>query len=302
MSNVLKAKVEETKKQIRKIWPKLEGKYPFIAFSTGKDSLAMAAVMYEALEPDLPICLYSHNELEFPENIEYLSVLRNKGFSIEVGHPFLEYFDLMDRGIGFLTLIEAWCIPLLVGTCFFQWLKDKGASCPQEGVMFRGITGGEFSHAFHSYLELNKNLDIPSFYPMLNYSKAEIFELIEKRYGIPLNPIYRHMDRTYCMCCYTSDEKRQAYLQQHYPAFYEKYYKQIEEMLYGSGLIDKVHQKEEFKEKEEKLYRHGFSHWRGIKAQNIVGAIKYRLPSGGLCYSIRNKEWINTKHRNILAK
>ena len=252
--------------------------------------------MYEALEPEQPLCLYSHNDLEFPENLEYLSLLQEKGFMIKTGHPFLEYFELMDRGISFLTLINAWCVPLLVGTTFLDWLKDIGASCPQEGVMFRGITGGEYSHAFHCYLELNKNLDIPTFYPMLNYSKEDIFDLLNKRYGIPLNPIYRHMDRTYCLCCYTSDKKRQSYCKLHYPELYDKYYRQIEEMIFKSGLINKVHQEERFKTKEEKLQRHGFAHWHRIKAQNVVGAIKYSLPYGGLCYSIRNMDWINTKH------
>jgi len=67
-------------------------------------------------------------------------------------------------------------------------------------------------------------------------------------------------------------------------------------MIFGSGLIDKIHQDEKYKTKEEKLYRHGYAHWHRIKTQNVIGAIRYRLPSGGLCYSIRNEDWINIKH------
>lgn len=198
MNKVLADKVHSTVNQIRKIWPRLEGKYPFIAFSTGKDSLAMAALIYEALEPGPPICLYSHHNLEFPVNLEYLSLLQEKGFAVETGRPFLEYFDLMERGISFLTLVESWCIPLLVGTTFLDWLQRMGASGPREGVMFRGISGGEYSHSFHHYLEFNKTLNMPCFNPMLEFTTEEIVELVKKRYGLPLNPIYQYMDRTYC--------------------------------------------------------------------------------------------------------
>src|SRR4030042_3232862 len=101
MNKVLHEKVQTTIARLRDIWPRLEGKYPFIAFSTGKDSLAMASLMYEALEPEEPICLYSHHKLEFPSNLEYLATLKDKGFRVRTARPFLEYFELMERGIGF---------------------------------------------------------------------------------------------------------------------------------------------------------------------------------------------------------
>ena len=182
--------------RIRNIWPKIECQYPFIAFSTGKDSLAMAALIYEALEPERPVCLYAHHDLEFPGNLEYLELLKEKRFNVRIVKPFLEYFELMERGIGFLTLVEPWCIPLLIGTAFFEWILAQGAHSPLEAVMFRGISGSEQGHRFHGGLELNVVLNIPTFYPMLGFSKEDILELLRTRYGIPLNPIYEHMDRT----------------------------------------------------------------------------------------------------------
>ena len=116
MRKTLTTKVKNTIALMRQIYSKLECGYPFIAFSTGKDSLAMAAMIYEAITPDKLPCLYVHHNLEFPENLDYLTELKDRGFAVEVLNPFLEYFELTDRGIGFLTLVDPWCVPMLVGT------------------------------------------------------------------------------------------------------------------------------------------------------------------------------------------
>ena len=296
MNKTLATKVKSTIASIRQIYPKLESGYPFIAFSTGKDSLAMAAMIYEAIAPDKLPCLYVHHNFEFPENLDFVEELKDRGFMIEVLNPFLEYFELTERGIGFLTLVDAWCVPMLVGTGLIDWLKRKGAKGPREGVMFRGMSGSEYSRKFHRGVELYKRLDLPCFNPMLNFTKQEIIEVVMERYGLPLNPIYKHMDRTYCICCYTSDRRRQAYSQKHYPQVYEKYYGHIEKLLFDSGLIDKSNLAPQYKTRKEKLERHGFVYWRRHKAQDVIGAVKYRLPSSVLVYQIRKSEWIETKH------
>ena len=296
MRKTLERKVKETIASIRQIYSKLQSGYPFIAFSTGKDSLAMAAMIYEAIAPEKLPCLYVHHGLEFPENLDYLTELKDRGFEVEVVHPFLEYFELTERGIGFLTLVDPWCVPMLVGTGLLDWLKRKGAKGPREGVMFRGISGSEYSHKFHSGLELYSRLDLPCFNPLLDFTKQDILEVIKERYGLPLNPIYQHMDRTYCICCYTSDKRRQTYSEQHYPQVCKRYYGHIENLLFDSGLIDKSDIAPEYKTRQEKLRRHGFIYWRRHKAQDVIGAIKYRLSSGVLVYHIRESDWIATKH------
>ena len=141
MEKTLAAKVKNTIAWMRQIYSKLEHGYPFIAFSTGKDSLAMAAMIYEAIAPERLPCLYVHHNLEFPGNLDYLAELKDRGFAVEVVSPFLEYFELTDRGIGFLTLVDAWCVPMLVGMGLLDWLKCKGARGPREGIMFRGMSG-----------------------------------------------------------------------------------------------------------------------------------------------------------------
>jgi 3'-phosphoadenosine 5'-phosphosulfate sulfotransferase (PAPS reductase)/FAD synthetase/NAD-dependent dihydropyrimidine dehydrogenase PreA subunit len=296
MRKTLERKVKETIVSIRQIYPKLKSRYPFIAFSTGKDSLAMAAMIYEAVTPEKPPCVYVHHSLEFPTNLDYLAELKDRGFEAEVVHPFLEYFELTERGIGFLTLVDPWCVPMLVGTGLLNWLKRKGARGPKEGVMFRGMSGSEYSHKFHSGLELYSKLDLPCFNPLLDFRKEEIIEIIKERYGLPLNPIYQYMNRTYCICCYTSDKRRQAYSEKHYPQVCKQYYKDIEQKLFDSGLIDKSNIAPEYKTRQEKLQRHGFIYWRRHKEQDIIGAVKYRLPSGGLVYHIRESKWIVAKH------
>jgi len=292
----LAIKVQETIRYLRDLWPRLEGKRRFVAFSTGKDSLAMAAILYEAVDSQQPICLYSHHSLEFSSNLEYLDELKNRGFAVDVVNPFLEYFDLMERGIGFLTRKDPWCVPMLVGTGILGWLQAQGAKSPREAVMFRGMSGSEYSHKFHTRLELYKRLDLPTFNPILSFTKDEIIEIIKTRYGLPLNPIYQHMDRTYCICCYTSDTRRQEYSNRHFPKVCARYYAQIEQMLFGSGLIDQVTLLPEHKTRVEKLDRHGFVHWNRIKAQNVIGAVKRIGKSGSLVYHIREANWIDTKH------
>jgi len=222
MRKTLTTKVENTIALIQKIYPKLKEGYPFIAFSTGKDSLAMAAMIYEAIAPDKLPCLYVHHNFEFPENLDYLAELKDRGFAVEVLNPFLEYFELTDRGIGFLTLTDPWCVPMLVGTGLLDWLQRKGARGPREGIMFRGMSGSEYSQKFHTGVELYSRLDLPCFNPLLEFTKEEIIEIIKDRYGLPLNPIYKHMERTYCICCYTSDKRRQTYSGHRYPQVCEQ--------------------------------------------------------------------------------
>jgi len=296
MRKTLATKVKGTIALIREIYPKLEFGYPFIAFSSGKDSLAMAAMIYEAIAPDKLPCLYVHHDLEFPENLDYVEELKDRGFMVEVLNPFLEYFELTKRGIGFLTLVDAWCVPMLVGTGLLHWLKHKGARGPREGLMFRGMSGSEYSQKFHSGVELYKRLDLPCINPMLDFTKQEIIEVIKERYGLPLNPIYEHVSRTYCICCYTSDQQRQAYSEKHYPRVCERYYRHIEKLLFDSGLIHKSGLPPEYKTREEKLQRHGFVYWRRQKTQDVMGAVKERLTSGVSVYHIRDPNWIAVKH------
>jgi len=296
MRKPLRAKVAETIRALRTVWPRLADRKRFVAFSTGKDSLALAAMLYEAVEPERPTCLYVHHDLEFPGNLDYLEHLKANGFFVKTLRPFLEYFELMDRGIGFLTLKDPWCVPLLIGTAILEWLQKQGARGPRDGVMFRGMSGSEYSHKHHTPLELYRSLDLPCFNPLLRFSKEEILEVIRARYGLPLNPIYRHMERTYCVCCYTSDARRQAYSAKHFPGICKRYYGQIEEMLFGSGLIQQSHLDPQYKMRQEKIDRHGFIHWCRLRAQDVVGAAKRRLPGGGLAYRIRDPQWIATKH------
>ena len=158
------------------------------------------------------------------------------------------------------------------------------------------MSGAEYSHKFHTVLEKYERLKLPTMNPILNFHKEEILEVLQDRYNLPLNPIYEHMDRTYCICCYTSDDKRQKYSGEHHPKICKKYYSQIETLLFDSGLIEKTSLEAKYKTKEEKLEKHGFVHWNRIREQNILGAIKSILPSGAIIYQIRNDEWINTKH------
>lgn len=67
-------------------------------------------------------------------------------------------------------------------------------------------------------------------------------------------------------------------------------------MLFDSGLVEKSHLDTKYKDREEKLDRHGFVHWHRVKGQNALGAIKRRFGSGVIAYTIRDSGWINTKH------
>ena len=162
--------------------------------------------------------------------------------------------------------------------------------------MFRGMSGSEFSHKYHSYLELYRRLDLPCFNPMLRFDKNEVIQIATRRYGLPLNPIYQHMDRTYCICCYTSDAKRQAYSRKHHPAICSRYYGQIENMLFDSGLVAKSRLPSELKTRNEKLDKHGFVYWQRSRSQDVPAAVKRRLSSQVLSYRLRNRTRLVTKH------
>ena len=256
----------------------------------------LAAMAYEALEPARPTCLYAHHDMEFPSNLEYLERVKERGFAVETVHPFLSYFQLIERGIGFVTLKDAWCVPMLAGTGLLDWLQRQGARSPREGAMFRGMSSSEHNHKLHAGLELYERLDLPTFNPLLEFSKDEILEVIRSRYGLPLNPIYEHMNRTYCIWCYTSDARRQAFSAKHYPDVCSRYYGEIERLLFGSRLIDKAGLATRYKTRDEKLRRHGFVHWRHLKAQDVVGAIKRKLQGDTVACAIRQKAWIQKKH------
>ena len=296
MNNRLCRKIERTIEDLRRIWKRFEGKHRFVGFSTGKDSLAVAAMLYEAVAPEKPPCVYVDHSLEFPSNLDYVGLMKQQGFAIETVRPHLGYFELVDRGMGFLTLRDAWCIPMLIGTGVLEWLKAQGGTTPREGLMFRGMSGSEYSRKFHAPLEVYRTLDLPCFNPLLGYTRDEILRLLKARYHLELNPLYDHMDRTYCICCYTCDQRRQTHSAKHHPDIVRRYYGQIESMLFDSGLAQRVDGDGAYATKNEKLVRHGFIHWRRRKAQNTLGAVKYRHPSGMIRYVVRDQEWIDTKH------
>ena len=237
MDRHLSNKVSSTIRLLRDVWKQVRGNRPFVAFSTGKDSLLVAALLYEAVAPERPICVYSHHNIEFESNLSYLEELKGH-FVIETVEPFLGYFELMDRGIGFLTLKDPWCVPMLVGTGLLERLQRSGARSPAECVMFRGMSGAEYSHKWHARFERYGRLNLPTVNPILHFCKEEILTVLRERYGLPLNPIYEHMDRTYCICCYTSDERRQRYSECLHPEVCQRYYGKIEELLFGSGLVE----------------------------------------------------------------
>ena len=255
----------------------------------------MAAMLYEAVAPEKPVCLYSHHELEFPINLEYLDELRARGFVVKVVNPFLEYFELMERGIGFLTQKDPWCVPMLVGTGILAWLQEQGLRSPREAVMFRGMSGSEHSHSCILAWNSTGGLTYPRPIRYCRLPRGD-YRSGKSHYGLPLNPIYQHMDRTYCICCYTSDARRQSYSRCDFPEVCTRYYSQIEKMLFDSGLIEKAGLRPEHQTREEKLDRHGFVHWNRIKSQNIVGAVRRCGSSGTLVYRIRDPQWIDTKH------
>ena len=195
---------------------------------------------YEALEPARPTCLYAHHDMEFPSNLEYLERLKERGFAVEMVHPFLSYFELIERGIGFVTLKDAWCVPMLVGTGLLDWLQRQGARSPREGAMFRGMSSSEHNHKLHAGLELYERLDLPTFNPVLDFSKDEILEVIRSRYGLPLNPIYEIWTAPTVSAATRPMPDVQAFSAKHYPDVCSRYYGEIERMLFDSGLIDKA--------------------------------------------------------------
>lgn len=270
---------------------------PFIAFSGGKDSLAVAALVYEALAPKKIPCIYVHHDMEFPDQIDYIKDMRNQGFDIEIVTPFLNYFELIDRGIGFLTRQGAWCVPVLVGTGLLKWLKNKGARTPREGLMFRGISGSEYSHKFHQKIEIYDRLELPCVNPVIEFTREEILTLIHSRYTLPINPIYKYMDRTYCICCYTTtDKKTRSYSEKRFPEICNRYYREIEKLLFESRLIERCGITGDYAKREEKIERHGFIHWRRSKLQETPGAVKYHINNEIIAYKIRHSKWISLKH------
>ena len=85
MNKPLREKIAYAIQRMRRMWSASRSKARFVAFSTGKDSLAMMAMLYEAVESEneKPVCLYSHHGLEFPENLEYLETIRGMDFRLK---------------------------------------------------------------------------------------------------------------------------------------------------------------------------------------------------------------------------
>lgn len=301
MNQPLDSKVQRTVRWLRNIWKRTEGRPRFVAFSAGKDSLVLAAMLYEAVEEESPPCLHVKHDFQLPTDSWYLDMLRERGFDIQVLHPFLEYFELIDRGIGFPTKTEPWCIPMLIGSAFLEWLRLRGAPGPRAGVMFRGVSGSEWSRKYHAPLEVYQRLDLPTVNPILLFETDEIITVLRQRYGLPLNPLYDKVSRTYCICCYAPDRQRQAYAEAQFPSVHSQFYGHIEQCLFGSDLIEPSRVPKRYRTRQEQLGEHGFMHWRRSPRQDAVGAVKRRLRGDALSYTVREPRWIDAKHFRPVA-
>ena len=262
-SAIMQAIVDDTKRRTKELYDAQTSRCDktYIAFSGGKDSIALLHLCNEVLPLDVPV-IFSDTDMELPDTYETWRIIQGVypkrtflSARAEVGA--LDNWELF----GPPSRTIRWCCSIHKSTPALIQLK-KLVGKPSIRVMaFVGVRGDEsISRSF--YEDSNdgiKNASQMNQMPLLDWGSHELWLYIFQN-NLYINRAYRlGLPRVGCAMCPESAEKYVWYVDKAYPGIIESY----------ANVIFKTGNKE-FRDDDEKREYLGKQSWQARKSGIVL--------------------------------
>ena len=202
-----------------------------VSFSGGKDSLV---VLDLAVRAGINRAVFADTTIEFKETVEYVKTMGNFfGIKIDIVKAPKDFFEVA-RKIGFPSRRRRWCCDVFK----FGPLAKYAA----ENDVHAFVTGLRKDESYQrtKYTRIDKNPIVPvtQLNPILEWSEKEVWSYI-KKYELPVNPLYKYLDRIGCWCCPFKTRDEFEKIKHHFPQLYAKFRNELLAYAEILGIKDK---------------------------------------------------------------
>jgi len=209
-----------------------------VSFSGGKDSLV---VLDLAIRAGIEKAVFCDTTIEFKETVEYVKFIGDfLGIKIEIVKVPKDFFEIV-RKIGFPSRRRRWCCDVFK----FSPLAKYAA----ENDVYAFVTGlrRDESNQRATYTRIDKNPIVPitQLNPILEWSEKDIWEYI-KKYELPVNPLYKYLNRIGCWCCPFKTKQEFERIRQYFPKLYKRLMNEVSVYADRLGIENKRKFVEEF--------------------------------------------------------
>ena len=181
----------------------------YVSVSGGKDSLV---VLDLAIRAGIRKAVYCNTTIEFPQTVEYISVLKSfYNIPIDVVSAGTTFFE-MCKQVGFPSRRLRWCCDVFKFGPLAKFARQKGVC-----EFITGLRRDE-SHSRKNYTYLDNNPLVPArqLNPILDWKEEDVWNYI-RRYSLPVNSLYDIFERNGCWCCPFKSEEEWKKTEEFFP-------------------------------------------------------------------------------------
>lgn len=197
----------------------------YIAFSGGKDSMALLDICHRVLPLSVPV-IFSDTDMELPDTYNIWSEIQNRYTEREFICAKPEYSALENwRRFGPPSRAIRWCCSVHKSTPALMLLKDKLHKTAIKAMAFVGVRGDEsYSRSFYEdSTDGAKNASQLNCMPILDWGAHELWLYVFAN-DLLINDAYRMgLPRVGCLLCPESSEKYIWLVNQVYPSSLKPY-------------------------------------------------------------------------------
>jgi len=187
---------EEQAIKILKMAKKLFKDHIAVAFSGGKDSLAVLHLAYEVLG-DVPV-IFNNTTVEFPETIKYVRYIAKEwDLNLIITKPKKPFLSEVKHR-GWATHEHRWCCT--------PYKKDPARKFMMDNEIIAEITGtirteSIYRRSLKPFKFYKHDQNIVRIHPIYDWNQQEVWEYIKGK-KLPYNPLYdMGYRRIGCWCC-----------------------------------------------------------------------------------------------------